>query len=593
MPRLPVQNIAGLSPLIDPVRTTEPFVIAGRNFIITPDGIAEAYVYDNLIALEDNFKAADGVQSIRTSDGTTFICAQNAIFCYNPLERSLFPAIWFDETDTVYPWTYGRVGRQDFFARRGVGLVSVDRDTKRWRHEVSESDIYSCTEIDGRLFIVAEGRVEWSKIGNGRDRATSTTTGAGFHTLPNEASVCFSYGRGVVTYTESGMWRSELTQGVIPFRHFPFHGKEFTPLNPLCVVPWVNDTHLFFTREGFYTTDGVNAPREFEVLFGEYLVNEVQRIGALDFNYSIRLMSSVTARRLYVSVASQGFAPGIFLRAFVYDALSQQWGNVQQVHKGILEFVYDNNHLDGLNPGFVSSLGDLYLFPSTDINHDYRAWLQQNEDSFIFDLRDSSPHPTYETIENDNVVLNGVADGQAFGDVDEHTPDVAGVYEFTPPHGADSYSRLQAQVDRNAFIEIGPFRAVTDEYIDQLSELSEIYLVSGKAERQDSEEDFLHDYPVDIYEDYLVLADELSEDYGVGVDESVPPKIRVRTTLDGEIPWFIVEPIIREKTLHGKAVQQVLHTTGLFHNILFESDNDHGLFTVKLLELDLLQAGRL
>ena len=89
-----------------------------------------------------------------------------------------------------------------FFARRDVGLLSLDLLTGLWRHHDDLfDDIIACCEIDGRLFLTAANVNAWSGIDltgplEGsltknrifRSFITSTETGAGISVLIHHRS---------------------------------------------------------------------------------------------------------------------------------------------------------------------------------------------------------------------------------------------------------------------------------------------------------------------------------------------------------------------------------------------------------------------
>lgn len=543
MPRLPVPEVAGLNPILAPVRAQEPYVIDGRNFMITVDGIEESFVYENLLA----FNTADppvatnrlakphGAQSIRVPGGATYLCTQDGIYTFNPVTKVLTRVYQImTPPSTVFAWTHAHVGNFDYFARRDVGLISHNRTDDTWATETGDeaTTAIACCESGGRLITLTRALVNWSAIGDGKSRATSTTTGAGFQLLNHEGVICLAFNRGFLIYTEGGITRAEITQNVIPFRILPFAAYDIRPLNSFCVVRWLNNLHVILTRQGLYVTDGIQPPQVWEPLMSEYLQSQILQAGVGETNFQMALTASLERQRLFVSLRARGAPPNIFTHAFVLDPVVNHWGQMGIEHAGVFEFVYAPSFDLASLGGFLSRDGNVCRF---------------TEDAYNRDFTEESP-------------------------------------------------TTLVDVARSSFVEIGPFRAVSQERPDKLSEMQALILIVGFSETDNECESYgICPGAVTRTEDYGDCvdsdADDKCEDYGICPTGTAKPLVSVRSTIDGQSPFNEVQAQTHPAFDQGNYCQYVMNSQGLYHNVRLTTDPVTGPYAIKLFEMTINEAG--
>ena len=573
MPRLAVDFIAGLNPLIDPVRAQEPYVIKGRNFLASIEGITEAFRRKALIGPPLAISAPKGLHSVRTEEGSVFLSTRNSIATFDPDTLTLTPQISFSRVESIYSWTYARVGFNDYFACRDVGLIKHDTCTGLWSREQTSRPVYAIAECGGRLVLATDTGIEWSAVGDGDDRETSTTTGAGVQTLPAEAITCFSYGGGVLIYTVAGIWRAELIQGIIPFRIRPFFGQEYKVLGSHSVDRWLDNTQVFLTPRGFFVTDGVRAPQEFQPLMSSYISQlYTKELGELDYGLRFNLTAVIDADLLFLSINDEGLDVGEFNQAFVFEHKSQQWGQMNHEHTAILAHVHSKDR----QPGYIGSSGTIYEFIEDGESSDYTANMLGISSVLIVQAK--GPDIPTRLERNIEIVVSEFFAGKTLNDVvyagtmlfeilADHNLDIhpaePGIYQIMDEGDGAMFQADAALVLHDSQVTLGPFRLLDEEEPTRMCGLHELLLVSGRVFGRDST------LPLN------------------------PPDVLVESSLDGINLWPETRKAMTQKPEfeYENFARYTSDSTGLFHIVTVISPQNSAVLAIRQLEMQLRPEG--
>ncbi len=339
-----VNELLGLTPLIDPKRINAALIVDGANFFMPPDGPTSGFARNEL--LHRGIVNPKGLQSFQiTQEGVSFLFTSEAILQYDQVARRVFPRLTFPPTTELWPWTFAVVGGDLYFTRKGSGLIRYATATAKWEVLSGPAipiNIVALCASGGRLCLLARGIFAWSAIDNGTDFVASTITGAGAQSLSlvnaagaDQALMCLPYEFGVLSYTTEGIMRSELIEtGINPFRHRAI-SNEHVPINPYCVISLQQDQQVLLTRSGFYTTTGLK-PEPWQPVWSEFLHLTVLPPLDLRIPGLIRLDTNFDRSWFFVSI-TDGVDIGVYNRTYMLYLPTDKWGSFDRIHAGFID----------------------------------------------------------------------------------------------------------------------------------------------------------------------------------------------------------------------------------------------------------------
>jgi len=377
MPRLFINQISGLLPAFDRKRIQKPFVVDGKNFIMSSDGPLSGFAKDEIISNAINDPTF--VQSFRVGD-TTFVFTQTAVLQFDTATNTFIPLLDYPALTTAFPWSHAIVGGFHYFVRSGVNLLRYNPTTGIWSSLSGGSfptNPVSCAESAGRLIILNDTSISWSAIDDGSDFVFSTSTGAGSQLLailgqgaPQQVSQTFD---GFLTFTESGILKSEAVIGANPFRHFVL-SRSHIAINPYAIVDVGRREHVLLTRTGLYKTSG-KVPVLWQELMSEFFHSQV--LSSLDpTNQSVIRLAYNIDRQWFVISIAEFENSNIYNKAFVLYEPSNEWGTFNQNHSAFFDVHFATGPVLGFNFGFIAPDGKMYRFTdeSFDLHFPALTW---------------------------------------------------------------------------------------------------------------------------------------------------------------------------------------------------------------------------
>lgn len=254
------RRIKGLIPLIDRKQSAEPYIVTGKNFVITAQGPVSALGRE--IVSYKGIENPVNIQFFEVSETVeSFICTDEGIFRLDTETQKLNCLYKFTfRLDSQYPFTKAAVGNKYYFARKGYPMIEYNIGTQSWT-ELSggtiPENIYACEESEGRLVVLTDTWIAWSAIGVGTDFLASEFTGAGAQALTkigfaNSTPIGLrKTPEGFLTFLSSGIIRSQAMQSLIPFRH-TILSRDHVPLNPFCISSTIDQAIIILTTAGLY-----------------------------------------------------------------------------------------------------------------------------------------------------------------------------------------------------------------------------------------------------------------------------------------------------------------------------------------------------
>lgn len=640
MPSLPyeIREFNGLLPGLDRKRVDTPYVVEGRNFLVDLDGPITAFGREWVMHKE--FADARGLQTLRglTANSLYYMC-HDSIQAYDFDARQLYPVFRHATRQEYWPWTAARVGNSLFMVNKEVGLVEYNRVTGVFRLITGTyipATLYACTASGGRLILLSDDSIAWSEIDNGTADGfiPSTNTGAGAQALSivsaaAEPLYVLSYAGGFLTYTTMGILQSERVTSANPFRHRMLSDAHVA-INPWCIIPFVEEgknLHLVLTRRGFYTTDGIQAPTQWEPIMSEFLHSRLfTTMSTNRTDMTLRIDYNNDYGWLTVAV-SRDNRPAIYTYTYVHYVPSKKWGVYSRQHLGFIELYMGVPQLLRYVYGTAEADSTVYRFASTDSDRQYPTWhiwhLDYKTDVEIpaqyAGIDETSIMPSFIKLTADSLELlvdeAGTYDAR-YAISESVTPATMPVEEAdTPVLLTGTYymrTNLLAQLgllhiaayptpysdhELDAYVVVGPLRADTEPppAIDSLLELQDLYVGMLEGGLADTIEDYIRDYSTDeVVEDWNLLSGV--EDYGVGAGNNTSYKIELIGTIDGYNAWSIndythyITPELVAAA--GYAKQYAGTVQGLFNYAKFTADEVGEAFHLKFLRHQTMIAGQ-
>ncbi len=598
MSKLTIVNIEGAFPAIDRKKIAKPHVMDGRNYLVDLDGPKSAYGWQKP---HERFEPSQFMQSF--SVGTTIYYfgrptseLELQISQVNWPAKQVLPIGEFISADLTrpklnLPWTHALVGTFHYFANRTWGVLRYDFIANNWQDvtaTIGLTNVFFITESGGRLCTLSESFVTWSAIDNGMDNVPSLTTGAGAQAISIVGTVeqdsdylgIQKTSKGFLSFTTKGVLRSELIDSINPFRHLPGETK-YTPLTPWCITKLTSTEVIILTRFGLFTsTDGVEF-KEFQPLQNEYFkLIEIPPLLSL-LNGFISLYYSRARDELYVSFA-QNQSISQYTKAWVLYIKRDSWGLMNHVHKG---FVFLDVDAIGTNfqQAFIDSTGTLAYLNDASISQSLETVGTLSH--YVQQTLQYVPHQ----IEGVQIMSTNVR--MAGFSIDPY-PEIARFY--TPDFAGGNTLNPLIQFSLNSFIEVGLFRFTDEEANDQLSFVTNVAIscLDIASSTGSIFDDWLNDYPSDIFEDWFAEAESF-EDWGEGVVSGSVYLQQIRGSLDGYETFEDQLVTLDEVQIDGKTKFCTCANAGLFESIILNALAVGESYHLKTLELNGMIGGRL
>lgn len=650
MPRLAVNQLAGLIPAVNRQELEKPRVVDGRNFIMDVKGPKTAFAYQEMY---HKFETYEYVESFEMGDSIYYVCHSKTdptvhiqILNWPDKQFEYLFELPFNLTFAGYKTSYALVGGLEYLCNPGFGVLEFDRSTKIWTDVTSSfpATTFAIASAAGRCAALSQGLASWSAIDDATDFVPSTTTGAGSQSLSlvgqpvdnSEYIGVYETHYGFMTVTKQGIIKSTAIDSSLVFNHRPL-AASFIPLNQNCVVELTKHSYLFLTELGFFTTDGLKM-EPWQPLMSEHLKDAVfPQIKQSSFG-RVALFYADHLQWFFISLgASEDL--GRYESAYVLYLPKDEWGSFNQTHRAFIQ-IDSLGNMETHDIGYVGATGEVRQFEISTLSLAMKAL----PDSSVADLQNevfySDPVIDYtgfylgtsarlstsmriESNEHSHLTLRTL--NKAF-------PSYPGFYEV---NGLKSVSALEFEPDvydpevvldgdtnivasrfhfhksellyygylkqaleslsLNGRLLIGGFRLTDNQAIDQIVEITGT-AVSMPASGDESipKIDWLLDFQTDVIDDWLnSYPVETFEDWGYNLASVANCEVRVLGTLDGYSVWDGNDGLCDEVYRSGNTRVFSTRSQGLYVFVEFIGDSVNDYIHMEHLELQGSLAGRL
>ncbi len=629
------RQFKGLLPALDRRQPTDKFVLDGQNFLVDAEGPYSAF--GTKIVTASQIRNPEQINTFRI--GTeAFIFTPEAILKFDTVSGifypvSIFGGVGIPFTDD-FPWSQAIVGGIHYFVKKGGIIVRYNPLTDI--HAALTANVITnpvaVTKAGGRLVILGDDDVQWSAIDDGADLATDIEKGIGIQSLaivgggtPLAVLPTFD---GFITYTSTGLMKSELVDSINPFRHFPLTADEgIIPLSQYSVIETADNEHVILSKTGFHVTNG-KVPQTFQPLMGEFFRRQI--LPGLDITNPTILRLTFNSERqwLIVSIAETEQAYR-YTKAYVLYIPRDEWGLFNRAHVAFGEISVSEGANKGFNYGYFCADGCMHNF----IEFPHQEQHPNNVDA--------NKLPTNFHYFNENIILSTNQNDSTTMFISyiqletfDETPFVAngtGLYEYTEitsfpsPQTPDDTAQastltafkfdlsMQSSIVDVAWqqftpifgtidssIDVGLFRVQTEEdQADEFTLLNDLVIGMLEAPPVIKSEDWLEFAP-DIEEDWL--NDDLEDDdWGVGLFTFTDYVATIIGSLDGYNQYQDQKEILEERAdivdadideTTGRARYFTCYNNGIYHIIRIDALNIDESFHLKTVDLDLIPAGR-
>lgn len=569
---IPVNDIQGLTPAIDPRKIAGVAALAGKNFLFDADGVRSFRGSTLLYPFPLGDPKHIQYHTIRIEErDRTFIMTDSAILEWNPGSGVFEFLFMFEElAQAPHTWTLGFLNGFLFFCHPEIGIVNFNTRTGAARMHsapgLPEAPIAIAVN-NGRLVVIDAFAFYWSAQSNGFD-FTPAIAGAGFQVIndrvPGVPLMVSSFSRGVFVWTSGGVMFSEFTGDIAVYRHRALN-TEYRPLNSFSFAKLEDETVIVLDRRGLFVTNG-GLPEPFDPLFNEHLIGLFARQLARQRDLT-RLTYDFSQRHLYVQLP-ENETSSVFSSAFVLYVPVQKWGRFNRRHYALGVFQFDGKEVlswvgeDGLH--FQNFNAAHEEVPST--GRESLVWNFPKEPTEI-----AFTHRTLGDIMR-------VSDSDENGRVGP-----SGYYLGT--------ARAQLPLSPlDSYVVLGPIRLTDGTISDQTTEMQRINI--GSLVSADGT------VPV---EDFLLVPDGVSdedfqsasgaEDFGFNPVASVDFDLRVIGTLDGLREFAGDTPQIAAFSMGQRYYSTSV--VGIWHLVELTTPDIGQIFQLRWLELEAIIAGRL
>lgn len=604
----------GLQFGIDPRRVTEPYVVDGENFYVGIDGPVSGFGAEQV----SSGRLANPVntQSFLV-ENTVFYFSGASVFVYDVATMTYTPLYTFTVTgSTVTPWSVATVGGYYYFAREGVGLLQHNPITGAWtllNGGAIPLNVAGVSRSRGRLLVITDKYSAWSAIDDGTDFTASTITGAAAQALVivghGNGRVIKETADGFVSYTDSGILRSQAVNTVNPYRHEPVSDTTKTvqtAINPFCVVELANKQQIVLTRTGLYSVVGADI-QPWQPLVGEYLRTYV--LQTLDFTIDavIRLTYLPEKQWFFISY-SESEKSAIYTKALCLYVPTGEWGSFDAVHTAFVHVPQTAAGLDSFAWGYLTPAGHLFKFkenPFTTVEVASAGRLVEYAKTAEFTASERDGVYTFDdharsldivdanfnvagTWDSVGVLESASVDDEPQPAVDTISAESGGEYIFTTNAIAqNSFNvagavRISAeQVGLDSFIKVGPLR------VQPQTEAVRLFMINNIAVGMPATAF------IETYADWLLagededwMLDGSDEDWLALSGEAVDYTFTLEPTIDGDTAYGLdlqapIETLNSNRTRHFAAGHE-----GVYHFMRFAATEPNQAFALKQVAVD-------
>src|SRR6185437_3112751 len=372
---LEAKQIKGLVPSLEGKQLNQPFVLYGpsKNFLLDLKGPYSAW--SNQILVYDQIQFPELTQTFRVLEDD-FIFTLGCVLRYDSASGRYYAVFTFTDNGLHWPWTSAEVAGKYYVCRRGAGLFKYDPTACTWETLTLNvpTNPTSIASSQGRLICMGDNQTSWSSLDDGTDFAPSLTTGAGFQGLSLVGGRGFPLGvletsDGWINYTTKGCFKSELTNGPNPFRHYVLPGSKSTiPINQFCFVNDDNKNNIVLDRKGLYASNG-GPFTPYEQVMGEFFAHDfiTPEMTDPEFPTLLNMTFNENNKLLIISVANAA-NPTVYTQAFVLYLPKDEWGSFDRIHMGFGEIQLTGHASEGFNFGYFDQSGYFHRFISDTFN---------------------------------------------------------------------------------------------------------------------------------------------------------------------------------------------------------------------------------
>jgi len=577
---------------IDNRQPTQPFIVDGKNFIFDVKGPFSSFA-SSYLSIE-KFDPTEHISFMQVGQ-ETFILAHDKFFKINSttgLVEFLFDAA--GSGDAHYPWFQAYVGGKHYFSNYFTGLIEYDPATLGFKKITSAylpDPIYSICDAGGRLIVLGPTKIHWSAQDVALDLVPDLATGAGTQShslIGGDPLIILPYVRGFLTFTTTGILKSELSGNIAVFRHTGL-SKEHKLLTPFTAISTEALGIIFLTVNGLYKTTG-EIPELWEPLFSSYLHTNVIPNFDLSVPEIFRMFYIPSKQEFYFSIGENTHTSA-YTRSYVLGLNLSKWGSFDKYTFGIGEVSLTSGVNKGKNVVYVDRDGYVKLIEAGSFNVetvDFTSlyyWPGLLDQPVRFD---STTGVTYfpssiitRAWDIGNLANSDATIGiYAIGDRNRFIADAfLEDLDLTAEEGSSVYATA-AQVDMtpkpyvytsigmDSYIELGLYGFTDQTYASQYSMVTDLIVGTDKLDLASSEED----WNLEIgEEDWNLLSGE--EDWGFGVSTGNLYTLELKSTLDG-----LTETPTGTKTLLPfiTSPAQVIYkpmNEGIYHSVIVKAED--------------------
>ena len=616
-----IKDFDGLLPLIDARRAGKPFIVDGRNFIMSADGPRSYFgsEYVNYKAL----KYPEEAKTFRVGD-RIYLFLREGIFDYSEEFGDYFPLFTFPVTTEIWPWTSALCGNSYYFCRKGVGVIRHDTISGEWElveHPHFPNDPRSVTASNGRLIILRSDRYGWSAQDDGMDFEPSLITGAGFQLTSLIGGVNYRVEAdmtGFNCFTSLGVLKARFTGAANVYAHRVL-SDSVRAISPFAVAPLTDFTTIVLTLNGFYALAG-DTPQPWQPAMGEFFKTTVLPSLDLSILNIIRIDYAEDAQYVCVSIGSAS-APNKYFKTYVYYAPTDKWSSFDRVHKGFGELAITEGANKGINfgyitdEGFVARFKDIYYVEIDDCTgcaedlfwrtkFDYDARIENGVHIMPTIAREWRENPiSWRDLPTGRYTLSGTryksqrhigSDEAAYVDGDATTHVFPNNFLSVSIFVLWRVNRYQRSViGLDSFIEIGMMRFSAQEHADEMAMVDSVIVHSQAGSPRFEEEDWLLDFSVELSEDWNAIEPDVFEDWGEGVPTQSDYDAYLRQSNDGRnLIETGEEELVVYKDEGGARIFYPSGFSSIYHALRLVANEPGETFQLKLLSVGGILTGR-
>lgn len=619
-------RIKGLIPLIDRKQSAEPYVVSGKNFVVTSNGpvsglgreIVSYKGIDQPVNVQF-FEVSETIESLITTD--------EGIFRLDTETSKLVPLHIFSyRLDSQYPFTRAAVGNKYYFAREGYPMIQYTLSTNTWTELSGGSiptNIYACEESEGRLVVVTDVWIAWSAIGDGEDFVASQFTGAGAQAITKIGfadSIPIGIRKtpeGFLTFFSTGIIRSQAIQSLIPYRH-TILSRDHVPINPFCLSTTIDQSIIILTTAGFFRTQG-QLPELWQPIMGQYLKENIIPNLDLITNQNNPQLFFDFDNSWFVVAISENQTPYVFTKAYVLNIPIDEWGSLDTNFVTLVNVKILPLKFIGFSYGLVDVEGSIFIInnargvetiPTLDNGIYYNRLVEEFAGIINDGVLRFAVESNWRTIAVSSMLTTGAfnrwGESEHYMDPENITAiekesvlDVAtiefrsntifsaGIIDVAIVVMAKQYDSL------NSLITVGPFRISDEQSHDMYSYINGLILgmtAEGVGETVEDWNSTL-EYPAEVVEDWMLLDGE--EDWGDDPVGSAQYDISVIPSIDAYTPFELDKTTIELVKYEGTNLVYSCYSNGIYHLITIDATALNANFYLKTIDANINLGGHM